>query len=143
MKTQIHTSIVIRTSLALALAMVIWSPAQAQTAEPATGKMMERCQEMQAQKQKMMAEMKAQDVALTEQVATMNRAPSDKKTDLMAAILTQVVEQRATMHARMEKMQAGMMQHMTKHMQMGKESMAQCPMMKGADDKPAGDHKMH
>jgi hypothetical protein len=132
----------VRASLVLALALVIWSPAQAQTTELVTGKMMmERCQEMQAQKQKMMAEMKAQDAALTEQVAKMNSAPADKKTDLMAAVLTQMVEQQTAMHARMEKMQTKMMQHMTEHMQMGKDSMAQCPMMKSADDKPVSSPK--
>ena len=42
------------------------------------------------------------------------------------------------MNARMEKMQAGMIQHMMGDMQMGKESMSQCPMMKnmkGMDEK--------
>ena len=111
MKLQPHTNLVIRTSLAFALAIIIWSPAHAQNAEPATGKtmmdgkMMERCQEMQTQKKNMLAEMKAQDAALSEQVAKMNRASSDKKTELMAVILTRLVEQRAAMHAHMEKMQ--------------------------------------
>jgi len=40
--------------------------------------MMERCQEMKAQKQKMMADMKAQDAELTEQITKMNSAPEDK-----------------------------------------------------------------
>jgi len=50
--------------------------------------MMEHCQEMKQQKQKMMADMKAQDDQLMEQVAEMNRAPHDKKIGLMAAVLT-------------------------------------------------------
>ena len=67
MKEQTHTNLVIRSSLALALAVAIWSPVQALSAEPAKGKkmmevkMMERCQEMKEQKQKMMEDMKAQD----------------------------------------------------------------------------------
>jgi len=96
--------------------------------------MMERCQEMMQQRQKMMEDMKAQDAELTEQVATMNRAPENQKLGLMAAVLTRMVEQRTAMNAQMEKMQARMMQHMMEHMQMGKESMAQCPMMKGMND---------
>ena len=42
-----------------------------------------------------------------------------------------------------------MMQHMMQHMQMGKESMAQCPMMKdmkgmkGMDEGSAATHKDH
>jgi hypothetical protein len=35
----------------------------------------------------------------------------------------------------MEKMQEMMMQHMLEHMQMGKDSLAQCPMMQGMDAK--------
>src|ERR1039458_6086988 len=67
MKNQMNTNLVIRSSLALALALAIWSPVQARSAEPAEGKnmteakMMERCQEMKEQKQKMMEDMKAQD----------------------------------------------------------------------------------
>ncbi len=100
--------------------------------------MMERCQKMKEQKQKMIADMKAQDAELTEAVAKMNRAPEDKKMSLMAAVITRMVEQQTAMHPRMAKMQEEMMKHMMQHMQMGKESMAQCPMMKemkGMDNK--------
>lgn len=138
MKKQTNTNLIIRSTLALAwaLALVIWSPLQSQAAEPVAGtnmteaKMMERCQEMKDQKQKMMAEMKTQDAEITAQVAKMNSAPADKKVDLIAAVVTHLVEQRTAMHGRMEKMQEKMMPHMMQHMQMGKESMANCPMMK-------------
>ena len=152
MKEQTHTNLVIRSSLALALALAIWSPVQALSAEPAKGKkmmevkMMERCQEMTEQKQKRMEDMKAQDAQLTEQVAEMNSAPEDKKMSLMAAVITHMVEQRIAMDARKAKMEEEMMKHMMEHMQMGKESMSQCPMMKGIkgmDDKSAGAHKEH
>ncbi len=149
MKKQTHTNLIIRSSLALALALAIWSPVQSQSAEPAEGKkmmegkMMERCQEMKEQKQKMMAEMKAQDAELTVQVAKMNSAPEDKKLGLIAAVVTHMVEQRTVMNARMEKMQEEMMKHMMQHMQMGKESMSQCPMMKGMDEKSGDAHKEH
>lgn len=92
--------------------------------------MMERCQEMQGQKQKMMAEMKTQDAELTAQVAEMNSAPADKKVALIAAVVTLLVEQRTAMHARLETIQGEMMPHMIQHMKMGRESMANCPMMK-------------
>jgi hypothetical protein len=110
------------------------------------GKMMERCQEMKAQKEKMMTEMKAQDSELTAQIARMNSAPENAKLDLMAAVVTHMMEQRTAMNARMEKMREGMMQHMMQHMQMGKESMSQCPMMKGMkgmDEASADAHKAH
>lgn len=50
------------------------------------------------------------------------------------------------MNARMAKMQEEMMQQMMADMQMGKESMSKCPMMKGMmdmDEKSAGAHKEH
>ena len=140
MKNQTHTNFIIRSSLALALALAIWVPVQARSAEPAEGKMMteakmmERCQAMKEQKEKMMADMKAQDAELTVQVAKMNSAPENKKLDLMAAVVTQMVEQRTAMNVRKAKMDEEMMKHMMQHMQMGKESMSQCPMMKGMKD---------
>jgi hypothetical protein len=106
--------------------------------------MMDRCEEMKQQKQNMKDDMKAQYAQLTEQLANMNRAPEDQKTDLMAAVLTHMVEQRSAMDARKAQMEEAMMQHMMQHMQMGKESMSQCPMMKGMkemDDKSAGAFK--
>ena len=96
--------------------------------------MKDRCEDMMEQKKKMAADMKTQDAALTELVAKMNRAPEDKKMGLMAAVLNHSVEQRITMDARKAKMEEAMMQHMMQHMQMGKDSMAQCPMMKGMKD---------
>jgi uncharacterized protein HemX len=150
MKKQTHTNILIRSSLALALALAIWTPIQSQSAEPAEGKMMteakmmEHCQEMKEQKQKMKEDMKAQDSELTKQIAEMNHAPKDKKMDLMAAVITRMVEQRIAMDARKAKMEEEMMKHMMQHMQMGKESMSQCPMMKDIkdmDEKPAGANK--
>jgi flagellar biosynthesis protein FliP len=148
MKKQTNTNLIIRSSLALALALAIWVPVQARSAEPAVGKMMmtetnmmERCQAMKEQKEKMMADMKAQDAELTEQLTKMNSAPEDKKMGLMAAVITHMVEQRITMDARKAKMEEEMMQHMMQHMQMGKESMSQCPMMKGMKgmDEKSGD----
>ncbi|MHB8203465.1 MAG: hypothetical protein ACYDHG_07125 [Desulfomonilaceae bacterium] len=41
MKSQSNTNLVIRSSLALALALAIWSPVQALSAGPGDGKMME------------------------------------------------------------------------------------------------------
>jgi hypothetical protein len=110
------------------------------------GKMMEHCQAMKEQKQKMKDDMKAQDAELTEQLSQMNSAPEDKKIGLMAAVFTKMVEQRITMDGRKAKMEEEMMKHMMQHMQMGKESMSQCPMMKGMkrmDGKSAGTHTAH
>ena len=140
MKNQTNTTFAIRSSVALALAVAIWSPLHAQSTGPAEGKpmtataMMERCEEMQQQKQSLNDDIKAQNAQLTKQLANMNRAPEDQKTDLMAAVLTRMVEQRIAMDARKAQMEEAMMQHMMLHMQMGKESMSQCPLMKGMKD---------
>ena len=50
--------------------------------------MRQRCQERKEQKQKMMADMKAQDAELTEHVAKMNSAPEGKKMGHAGAIIT-------------------------------------------------------
>ena len=173
MNKQTNTSLLIRTSFALALAMASWLPIAATAADepmkPMKGgehqtmdgkmmmgdkmmtdstnaamsddmsqqppmtkaKMMAACQKMKEQKQKMKEDMTVQGAQLTEQIAEMNRAPADQKMDLMAAILTRMEAQEITMDARKAKMEEAMMQHMMQHMQLGKDSMAQCPMMKG------------
>ncbi len=141
MNKQTNTNIISRSILAFALALIIWAPLHSQSAESVAGKnmteakMMEHCQEMKDQKQKMMAEMQAQDAELTAKLTEMNSAPVDKKVNLIAAVVTRMVEQRTAMHARMEKMQQEMMPHMMQHMQMGKDSMANCPMMKDMKEK--------
>jgi hypothetical protein len=139
MKKQSHSNLLIRSSLAFVFALVlaIGFPVQSQSAEPVDGKsmaeakMMDRCLEMKEKKQKMMEDKKAQDAELTNQITEMNSAPMHKKMNLMAAVITRMVDQRITMDARKAKMEEEMMQHMMQHMQMGKESMSQCPMMKG------------
>ncbi len=75
----------------------------------------------------MMDEMKAQDNQLTGQITEMNRAPADRKMDLMAAVLTRMAAQRTTAYLRMENMRGKMMQLR----QMGKEPMSPDSMMKG------------
>jgi hypothetical protein len=126
------------------MSKMMQGPAQAPAMTEA--KMMEGCQEMKEQKQKMAEDMKAQDDQLSAQLTQMNRAPEDQKMGLMAAVVTNMVEQRITMDARKAKMEEAMMNHMMQHMQMGKESMAQCPMMKDMKDmaeKSAVAHKGH
>jgi hypothetical protein len=138
MKHAPNTNLITRSGFVLALALTIWFPVLARSAEPAgemkmaEPKEMKCCQGMKDQRQKMMAEMKSQDAELTAQVAAMNSAPADKKLDLVAAIVTRLVEQRAAMNTRMEKMHAEMMRHMP----MGGEEAPEHPMMRGMDEKP-------
>lgn len=105
--------------------------------------MADRCQAMMAQHEKRAAETKAEDAALTAQVATMNNASEKQKPALLAAIVTRLVENTTASHARMSAMQAEMMPHMKEHMSAGVESMAACPMMKGMENKPADDRNAH
>jgi hypothetical protein len=99
------------------------------TAKPPSG-MEAKCQAMMAEKNKMMADMKAADQRLDDLVATMNTASGMDKMAATAAVVSEIVTQRRTMRDGMMKMQEDMMSHMMEHMQAGKESMAMCPMMK-------------
>lgn len=150
MKTTINKTPLLRSSIVFAAMIAAWTPASSWSAEPAEGKemmmestMMEKCEEMKKEKQKMQAEMKVQDAELTAAVATMNSAAPDKKLDLVAALVTRLVEQRTAMHAKKAKMEEKMMQHMMGHMEMGKEAMSKCPMMKDMDEKSDDDHAEH
>lgn len=137
MTHQRNSNLLIRSSLAVAFALAIWSPVQSRSTEPAEGEpatedtMMDRCQDMKGQKETMKEEMKAQDAELTGQIAKMNSAPEDKKMSLMAAVITRLVEQRIARDEKKAKMEEQMMKHMMQNMPMGKDSLSQCPMMKG------------
>jgi hypothetical protein len=156
-------SLGVGSGLVLIAALAIGSQVQAGPAAPARGMQMtetqvkDHCKDMMEQKKKLAADVESQDAELTELVAKMNRAPGDKQMTLMAAAITQIVEHQAAMDQRKATMEDAMMAHMMQHMQMGKDSMGQCPMMKdmndrkgmapmpgmmGADDKPAGAQKM-
>lgn len=152
MKIKSQTSFLVRSCFALSVALAVWSPLRAQSSEPMDmkmkmdGKMMASCQEMMGKKDKMMADMKAQDAELTEHVAKMNRATGAEQTSIMAAVITHMLELRITTDARKAKMEKEMMAHMMEHMQMGAASMSGCPMMKGMGDmdgKSPDVHKAH
>ncbi|CAN5364229.1 hypothetical protein BH09VER1_BH09VER1_54590 [soil metagenome] len=126
MKIQTSPKPLIRSCFALALVLAVWTPLHASPPEHDSGMMMQgKMKECTA----MMAEMKAQNAALSKQVAEMNSAPEDKKLDLLAAIVTRMVKQRTDMEARMEKMRSAMM----KDMPMGKGSMPPDSKKKGMD----------
>lgn len=141
MKNLTTSNVITHSGLALALAMTLalCSPVRAQSATPASGSMMttgakaERHQAMQSQREKMMAEMKAQDTELNAQLARIKSAPEKQKVDLLVAVVTRMVEQRTAMHARMD----GMMNQMMTAMPMEPGSMSSHPMMKGMNGKPA------
>jgi hypothetical protein len=138
MKNHKNTKFVMGSIVTLVLALAIWSPSlhSAEHPEHPSGKTaMKSCQAMTMQKHKLMEDLKAQDAELTKQVTRMNSAPANRKVDLMAAVITRMVTQRTVMNARQAKLREGMMQHMVQHIQMGKESLAQCSMVTGADKK--------
>ena len=71
---------------------------------------------MMADQSTMMAEMVAADQKLADLVARMNAAQGDEKVSAMAAVITELAEQRARMQKQMMRMQSQMMDHMKAHM---------------------------
>jgi hypothetical protein len=102
---------------------------------------------MMAQRQEMMASMRALDQTLDELIAAIDTAKGDdEKIDAIAAVVTTMAAQRAQMREQMMGMQSRMMAHMMEHMtamsgmsgrmnrgQTGAapSMMDNCPMMKG------------
>jgi hypothetical protein len=128
--------VVAPTILVVAVALSIWIPVNAQAVDKPNkpmnaSEMQEHCKGMMKQRTQLTADLKAEDADLGAQIARMNSAPADKKLDLMAAIITNLVQQRAAMNLRRETMQTAMGTHMSEHSQMGKGGMSQCPMMLG------------
>ncbi len=92
------------------------------------GAMAERCKAMMAKHDQMMSEMKKMDADLDQKLQTMKSAQGQAKVDAMAAVITEMVEQRHERQKRMMDMQQSMMAHMSEHMAQGGGQM-QCPMM--------------
>lgn len=93
--------------------------------------MKEHCQEMVEHQKQMKATIVAQDAELNRQIGEMNRATGDKKVELMAGIITLMGEQRTARAKHQARMDEALLKHMAEHMEMGKDSLAQCPMMGG------------
>jgi hypothetical protein len=111
-------------------AVTLQDPAHAHPAGAKAQDAMAACKAVMADREQMMADMKAADQRLDSLVAKMNAASGQEKVDAMAAVVTEMVAQRTAMRDGMMKMHQGMMSHMMEHMHAGKESMAMCPMMK-------------
>ena len=100
------------------------------------GNMADQCKQMMAMHNRMMADMKAMDASLEQKVAAMNASKGNARIDAMAAVINEMASQRKQMVAKMTSMQDQMMAHMGEHVaQSGsaamRQSMAQCPMVKG------------
>jgi len=143
MKNQTHKKLLLGASLALALTMAAGSTAQAQSSPPTQkkdmmgGAMMQTGISMSEQRRAMMAGLKVQDAQLAEQISAMNGAPTDKKVDLMAAIVTQMAAQRTAMNVRMETMH----ETMVKNTQMEQENRPFDPVMQGMDTNSTAEGK--
>ncbi len=100
-----------------------------------SGNMGDQCKQTMTMHTQIMAEMKALDSSLDQKVAAMNGAKGNAKVDAIAAVINEMSTQRTQMRAKMSGMQDHMVAHMGEHMaQSGaamKQSMADCPMMKG------------
>ena len=115
-----------------------------QPAMPDCAAMMQKHKAMQQH----MEEMSAKLQTLVDQ---MNQAKGSARVDRMAAVINELVAQRAMMQKQMMDMHPKMMEHMMGHMQSGmmsgmSKSMDGCPMMKGGDSAtqpPAAEHKKY
>ena len=95
----------------------------------------------------MMSKWKEQEAELDKLVADMNNAPSDKKVDAIAAVVTKLVEQHKAMHERMQKMMTEGGKDMMKmgRMMMMMRMMRMMDRMMGSDQESPGEseHPQH
>lgn len=151
------------TAMALLLTGVAVVQAQTGANQPQRPMMVDETQaaSMMAERQQMMANMRAMDQKLNDLVAKIDAARgNDAKIEAIAAVVKQLVAQRAQMHSQMEAMQTRMMDHMMEHMMsmqggmMGMMSnrgqagamqpMSNCPMMKElSKEAEDADHSTH
>ena len=133
----------------LALALLLTPALFAQMPAGEKPAMMPDCAAMMQQHEAMQKHMAEMDAKLQTLVDDMNKAKGSAKVDKTAAVVTELVAQRAMMQKEMMEMHPKMMEHMKEHMQSGmmkgmSDAMAGCPMMKAgekAPSTPAAEHK--
>jgi len=107
--------------------------------------MMPDCAAMMQQHEEMQKHMTEMNANLQTLVGEMNAAQGSARIDKTAAVVNELVAQRAMMQKEMMDMQPKMMEHMMEHMQAGKKgmSMSDCPMMKESNKASAApaEHK--
>ncbi|MBI5834443.1 MAG: hypothetical protein HZB16_19265 [Armatimonadetes bacterium] len=123
------------TCAAYVLALAIWLPAQALFAQPAADKDLRRsgmadgCQALMAQKQQLADELQAQDAAWADRVAGMDKWPGPERSDAVAAVVTELVMQRAAINARRAGMDTDVVAHMALHRRASRWSLGPCPLV--------------
>lgn len=139
MTTRKRLTIVCTSLLMVALAAGLAAEETAATTEKKSMHMkqgmMEKCRPMMEKHQAMMAKSKEADARLQGLVEEMDTAKRKAKMAAMAAVISELVEQRQATKAMMG-MGHDMMQHMMAHMQGGMKKdmmagMGDCPMMQG------------
>ena len=129
----------------IALALLCVPALFAQKPEGQKPAMMPDCAAMMQQHEAMQKHMAEMNAKLQTLVGEMNAAKGPARIDKTAAVVNELVAQRAMMQKEMMDMQPKMMEHMMAHMQAGTKgmSMSDCPMMKESNKTsaaPAG-HK--
>ena len=135
-----------RTIVGFALALLCVPALFAQMPEGQKPAMMPDCASMMKDHEAMQKHMAEMDGKLQTLVDEMNKAKGSAKVDKTAAVINELVAQRAMMAKQMMDMQPKMMEHMMEHMKSGMmkgmaDSMASCPMMKGSEKPPATEHQ--
>jgi hypothetical protein len=137
-----------RTIVGFALALLLVPALFAQMPEGQKPAMMPDCAAMMKDHEAMQKHMAEMDAKLQTLVDEMNKAKGSARIDKTAAVINEMVAQRAMMAKQMMDMQPKMMEHMMEHMKAGAmkgmaDSMSSCPMMKGekAPMPPAAEHQ--
>lgn len=138
-----------RLIVAFALTLFLAPALFAQMPEGDKPAMMADCAAMMQQHDAMQKHMAEMDAKLQTLVDDMNKAKGSAKVDRTAAVVTELVAQRAMMQKQMMEMQPKMMEHMMEHMKSAvmkgmDASMSGCPMMKHGEkpaEPPATEHK--
>jgi len=129
----------------IALALLCVPALLAQTPEGQKPAMKPDCAAMMQQHDAMQKHMVEMNAKLQTLVDGMNAAKGSARVDKTAAVVTELVAQRAMMQKEMMDMQPKMMEHMMAHMQGGMKemSMSDCPMMKESNKTSAApaEHK--
>lgn len=88
------------------------------------------CEELKQQRDKLRSDTRLQGVAMTRELAKMNAASAEEYPRLLSLVVNQIAVQQSAMAERQAQLDDDMLEHVMKHIQLGGDSVAPCPLIR-------------
>lgn len=122
------------TALVAALGFTAWSLHAAP--EIAATTLLRGCQELKELRDELRTDQRQQAADLAKEISKVNAAPAEQQVALLTQALTHLTEQQSKMNVRLTDLDDEMLQHQMLHIQLGSNSIPECPLLKRLEFAP-------